>query len=181
MSRRGNGMTGLSVVRTLLLLAMFSSSSLLGITMALPVHAVVEPDEVMADPVLESRARHLSKELRCLVCQNQSIDDSNAELAQDLRRIVREQLLAGDTDQEVIAFITARYGDFVLLRPPIKPSTWGLWYGPLGILIVASLGLVVFLRRQRHESATGQVDPLNADEQAKLNEILAGGEAAEKS
>ena len=85
--------------------------------------AAVQPDEQLADPVLEARARDISAGLRCLVCQNQSIDDSDADLARDLRHLVRERLRAGDTDQEVIAFMTARYGDFVLLKPPVRPGT----------------------------------------------------------
>ncbi|RME62068.1 MAG: cytochrome c-type biogenesis protein CcmH, partial [Alphaproteobacteria bacterium] len=95
----------------------------LGLAMARPVVAV-EPDERLADPVLEARARAISQELRCLVCQNQSIDDSNAPLARDLRLLVRERLQAGDSDEEAVAFIVARYGDFVLLRPPLKPVTY---------------------------------------------------------
>ena len=84
--------------------------------------------------MLEQRARALSRQLRCLVCQNQSIDDSDADLAHDLRQLVRERLVAGDSDAEIIAFLTARYGDFVLLKPPVEPATWGLWFGPLALL-----------------------------------------------
>ena len=108
----------------------------------------VEPDEVLDDPVLEGRARDLSQELRCLVCQNQSIDDSNAELAKDLRVIVRERLVEGDTNEEVLDFVVARYGDYVLLRPPVKPETYALWFGPAIIVLVAAIGMFVWLRRQ---------------------------------
>ncbi|RVU36513.1 cytochrome c-type biogenesis protein CcmH [Hwanghaeella grinnelliae] len=108
----------------------------------------VQPDEVLDDPVLEGRARDLSKELRCLVCQNQSIDDSNAELAKDLRVIVRERLVEGDSNDEVLDFVVARYGDYVLLRPPVKPGTYLLWFGPAAILLIAGIGVAVWLRRQ---------------------------------
>jgi len=90
----------------------------------------VEPNEVLVDPVLEARARALSKNIRCLVCQNQSIDSSNASLAKDLRVIVRERLIAGDNDIQILDFLVARYGDYALLKPPIKPTTYALWYGP---------------------------------------------------
>ena len=96
--------------------------------------AAVEPDEILADAALEARARDISKELRCLVCQNQSIDDSNAKLARDLRLLVRERITKGDSNRQVIAYIVARYGDFVLLKPPFKATTWALWLGPPLIL-----------------------------------------------
>jgi cytochrome c-type biogenesis protein CcmH len=138
--------------------------------------AATSPDEVLADPALEERARALSRQLRCLVCQNQSIDDSDAELARDLRQIVRERLVAGDSDAEIIAFLTARYGDFVLLRPPVKPATWGLWFGPLAVLLVAGGGIVLYLRRRRpHDSASA---PLDAAERARLDALM--GEAADR-
>jgi cytochrome c-type biogenesis protein CcmH len=95
----------------------------------------VLPAERLADPALEARARALSQELRCLVCQNQSIDDSNADLAHDLRVLVRERLVAGDSDANVLAYLTSRYGDYVLLRPPVKPATWALWFGPPALLL----------------------------------------------
>lgn len=136
------------------------------------VLAAMDADEVLDDPVLESRARALSKELRCLVCQNQSIDDSNADLARDLRRLVRERLIAGDSDEDIIAFATDRYGDFVLLRPPMKPSTWALWYGPPAIFVIAAIGLVSYMRRRRHEPAVAPIDDLSADEQARLDRLL---------
>jgi len=136
------------------------------------VTAATSPDEVLDDPELERRARALAKELRCLVCQNQSIDDSDADLARDLRRLVRERLLAGDSDDDIIEFVTQRYGDFVLLRPPMKPSTWGLWYGPPAIMIVAGITVVFYVRRRRSEPETAVVDELSDEEQAKLDRLL---------
>jgi cytochrome c-type biogenesis protein CcmH len=140
------------------------------------VHAATSPDEILADPVLEQRARALAKQLRCLVCQNQSIDDSNAELAHDLRQIVRERLVAGDSDQEVLDFLTARYGDFVLLKPPVEPATWGLWFGPLALLLVAGGGIVVYLRRRPPRETTSA--PLSAEERARLDALMS--EAADR-
>jgi cytochrome c-type biogenesis protein CcmH len=133
--------------------------------------AATSPDEILADPVLEQRARGLAKQLRCLVCQNQSIDDSDAELAHDLRALVREQLQAGASDQEILAFLTARYGDFVLLKPPVEPATWGLWFGPLALLLVAGAGIVVYLRRR--PSAAAASAPLSAEERARLDALMA--------
>ena len=112
-----------------------------------PVPAV-EPDEILADPVLEARARDISRNLRCLVCQNQSIDDSNADLARDLRIVVRDRLVAGESNDQVIAFITARYGDFVLLRPPFKPTTWLLWLGPGIVFVLGAMATIVWFRRR---------------------------------
>jgi cytochrome c-type biogenesis protein CcmH len=133
--------------------------------------AATSPDEILADPALEQRARGLAKQLRCLVCQNQSIDESDAELAHDLRALVREQLQAGASDQEILAFLTARYGDFVLLRPPVQPATWGLWFGPLALLLVAGGGVVVYLRRRGPRDAANP--PLTEAEQARLDALMA--------
>jgi cytochrome c-type biogenesis protein CcmH len=137
---------------------------------ATAAHAATSPDEVLADPALEQRARALGKQLRCLVCQNQSIDDSDADLARDLRLLVRERLVAGDSDAAIIEFLTARYGDFVLLRPPVRPATWGLWFGPLLLLVAAGAGIVIFLRRRR--AAVTAAAPLSAEEQARLDALL---------
>ncbi len=120
--------------------------SLVLIDAAFPALAV-NPNEVLADPVLESRARDISKGLRCLVCQNQSIDDSNADLARDLRLLVRERLVAGDTNDQVVSYIVSRYGDFVLLKPPFKASTMVLWIGPLFIAVLGFLAVILFFRR----------------------------------
>src|SRR6266571_430198 len=108
----------------------------------------VQPDEILTDPALEGRARVLSKELRCMVCQNQSIDDSDAPLARDLRLLVRERLQSGDSDQQVIDFLVARYGQFVLLNPRFNWFTWALWLGPPGVLIGGAIALVLLARRR---------------------------------
>ncbi|MEZ5933707.1 MAG: cytochrome c-type biogenesis protein [Alphaproteobacteria bacterium] len=143
-----------------------------GLVGAPPAAAATNPDEILDDPVLELRARELSKELRCLVCQNQSIDDSDADLAHDLRQLVRERLLAGDSDEEVIAFVTERYGDFVLLRPPIRPSTWGLWYGPPAIFGLAAIAIVFYMRRRRSDPVQAPAEDLSAEEQTRLDRLL---------
>jgi cytochrome c-type biogenesis protein CcmH len=134
----------------------------------------VEPDEMLADPVLEQRAREISRELRCLVCQNQSIDDSDADLARDLRLLVRERLLAGDSDAQVIDYIAARYGDFVLLDPPVKPATWALWFGPALLLLAAGLATLRYLRRREGAAAPAPLDPA---ERRRLDTLIgeAGG------
>lgn len=121
--------------------------------LALPA-AAVEPSEMLADPVLEARARHLSEGLRCLVCRNQSIDDSNAELARDLRVLLRERLMAGDTDEQAIAYLVGRYGNYILLQPPLMASTVLLWVGPALLLVLAVAGFAVVWRRQGKTAAT---------------------------
>ncbi len=136
----------------------------------------VEPDEVLDDPVLEGRARELSKEIRCLVCQNESIDSSNAQLAKDLRVIVRERLVAGDSDQEVYDYLVARYGDFVLLRPPMRPETYFLWYGPAVVLLLGAAGVGVYFMRLKKRAASEAPAPLSAQEQDRLAQLLAGSE-----
>jgi cytochrome c-type biogenesis protein CcmH len=113
------------------------------------VALAVRPDEMLSDPALEARAREIGQSLRCLVCQNQSIDDSDADLAHDLRLIVRQRLMIGDSDEGVRRYIVARYGDYVLLKPPFKPETYALWLGPLALLIAASLGIFFFYRKQK--------------------------------
>jgi cytochrome c-type biogenesis protein CcmH len=138
---------------------------------AAPARAVVDPDEMLKDPAQEARARALSKQLRCLVCQNQSIDDSNAPLARDLRRLVRERIAKGDTDAQVIAFLVARYGDFVLLKPPVGPGTWLLWFGP-GLFL---LGGAAFLWRRARLAQSRREDapaPLSDAERAALDRVL---------
>ena len=132
----------------------------------------VEPGEVLNDPALEARARHLSQELRCLVCQNQSIDDSNAELARDLRVLVRERLAAGDTDAAVLAFVEARYGEFVLLRPRLRPHTILLWLTPL-MLLAGTAILILRRARTRARTAAADTTPLSPDEQRRLDKLLA--------
>lgn len=118
----------------------------------------VLPDEVLADKVLEARARTISKDLRCLVCQNQSIDDSNAPLAKDLRIIVRERLTAGDSDAQIFDYVVARYGDYVLLQPPLQSDTLLLWGGPF-LILAFSLGLVaLYLRKQQVPEDLSEVE-----------------------
>ena len=145
-------------------------TSILFVVMLLPVSAkAVLPDEILNDPALESRARTLSLELRCLVCQNQSIDDSNADLARDLRVLVRQRLLIGDTDQEVLEHIRARYGDFVLLNPPVQSSTYLLWYGPV-IFLLLGIGLVFLTLRRRNLVPVD--NPLDESERVRLTGAL---------
>jgi cytochrome c-type biogenesis protein CcmH len=131
----------------------------------------LRPDEILGDPALETRARDLGKQLRCLVCQNQSIDDSEADLARDLRRIVRERLSDGASDRDVLAFVVARYGDYVLLNPPVKATTWALWFGPPAILGLGIVGMAVYLRR-RSRAPSVAADPLSPAEQSRLAAIL---------
>ena len=145
---------------------------LLLVAAAVPARAV-EPDEILADPALEQRARSLSAEIRCVVCQNESIDSSNAEIARELRVLVRERLVAGDSDRQVFDYLVARYGDFVLLRPPMKPSTYLLWFGPLAILLLGIVAVAVFFRRQR--AAAEPASALSAEETARLTKLLDDG------
>jgi cytochrome c-type biogenesis protein CcmH len=138
--------------------------------LAAPVWAV-QPDEVLDDPALEARARELSKDLRCLVCRNESIDESNAELARDLRLLVRERLVAGDSNEDAKAFIVDRYGEYVLLRPTATGANWLLWSaGPLMLLIAAGLGFGYL--RTRSSVPVPSEDRLSNDEQARLDKIL---------
>ena len=128
----------------------------------------VEPDEILADPALEHRARALSTELRCVVCQNQSIDDSEAPLARDLRLLLRERLSAGDSDEAAKAYLVARYGDFVLLKPPFNTTTLFLWLGPF--LILAAGALYLLLSRRR-EAAPAEA-PISPEEAEKLKKLI---------
>lgn len=144
---------------------------LLILMMSTPVLAV-QPDEILDDPVMEARARVISKVLRCLVCRNENIDDSNAELARDLRLLVRERLVAGDTDQEVEDFIVERYGEYVLLMPVFNLSNAMLWFaGPI-LLIVGGRITMVFIRRR--STATAMSENLTDGEQKKLDAVLKG-------
>ena len=139
-------------------------------------HALaVQPDEILSDPKLEIRARALSRELRCMVCQNQSIDDSDAPLARDLRLLVRERLTAGDSDRQVLDFLTARYGDFVLLKPRLGWDTAALWFAPAIVLAIGAGALVVLLRRRRGAEPAASEPALTAAEQARLTELIGGG------
>jgi cytochrome c-type biogenesis protein CcmH len=140
------------------------------------VALAVQPDEILTDPALEGRARTLSKELRCMVCQNQSIDDSDAPLARDLRLLVRERLKEGDSDRQVIDFLVARYGEFVLLKPRLSLHTALLWFGPPVLLCGGALALFVIARRRSRRGPDEQVKPEGGDltpaEQARLAELL---------
>jgi cytochrome c-type biogenesis protein CcmH len=142
-------------------------AALLALAVAAPACAI-EPQERLTAPALEARARTLGQELRCLVCQNESIDDSNADLARDLRTLVRERLTAGDSDQQVLGFVTARYGDYVLLRPPIRAGTLVLWFGPV-VLLVAAIIAMMLLRRHR---AKAEPAPLSSEEDRRLARLL---------
>jgi cytochrome c-type biogenesis protein CcmH len=145
----------------------------LAIGLAATTVGAVEPDEVLKDPVLEARAREIGKELRCLVCQNQSIDDSDADLARDLRVLVRERLTNGDSNQQVVDYVVSRYGDFVLLKPPFKASTYALWLGPATLATIGVIAVVVFYRRRGAASvAAGAPPPLSEAEKSRLAGLL---------
>jgi cytochrome c-type biogenesis protein CcmH len=135
-----------------------------------------EAQPMAADPQLEERVMRLSQQLRCLVCQNETLADSQADLAADLRDQIREQMRAGKSDQEIVAFLTARYGDFVLYRPPVKPKTYLLWFGPFILLVV---GLVILFRyvRQRRELIVDA--PLSSEERQRAEELLKGAPGKE--
>ncbi len=150
----------MSTVRALLFALVFALS------MAPDARAVL-PDEMLADPVLEQRAEDISKQLRCVVCQNQTIDDSNAPLAHDMRLLVRERLVAGDTDQQVVDYIVARYGHFVLLRPPFEANTWALWAAPFVVLLLTGGGLLLQMRGRPKAPA-----PLSSEERRQLQARL---------
>ena len=140
---------------------------------ALPAGAV-EPRERLAEPGLEARARAISAELRCLVCQNESIDESAADLAHDIRVLVRERLTAGDTDARVIQAVVDRYGAFVLLKPPVEPATYVLWFGPPALVVLGLLGTAIWLRRR--QAAAAETAPLSADESCRLDGLLRDNE-----
>ena len=155
-------------LRLSLVIAIFTA-----FTLSAPSLHAVQPDEVLEDPALEERARALSAGLRCLVCQNQSIDDSDAPLAKDLRVLVRERLLAGDSDKEIITFVVSRYGEFVLLKPRFTPYTWVLWLATPLLLILAIGGILsAYIRRA---TATAAPSALTESEQAQLNRLLDKG------
>jgi cytochrome c-type biogenesis protein CcmH len=139
------------------------------LSVASPAFAV-QPDEVLQDPALEARARALSEGLRCLVCQNQSIDDSEAPLAKDLRILVRERLKAGDSDQQIIDFIVSRYGEFVLLKPRFEPHTWLLWLAT-PLVLLAAAGAIIYGYRRR-ESVAEAPKPLTASEKRRLKRLV---------
>ncbi|WP_298262152.1 cytochrome c-type biogenesis protein [uncultured Litoreibacter sp.] len=133
--------------------------------------AAVEPDEVLSDPILEERARAISSKVRCVVCQNEPIDNSNAGVARDLRLLIRERLVAGDSDQEIFDFLVLRYGDFVLFKPPFKPSTYALWLGPFVILLIGGGAVVVSLARRPKGPAASAAD-LSVEEETELAKLM---------
>jgi cytochrome c-type biogenesis protein CcmH len=148
---------------------------ILALLLAAPAFAV-EPDEVLPDAALEQRAREISAVIRCVVCQNQSIDDSNAEIARDMRRAIRERLTKGDSDAAVVAFLRARYGDYVLLRPPFDPRTWALWLGPPLLLLLA--GYLLYRSAKGRAANAGRTPvELTAAERRRLDALLEDDEA----
>jgi len=153
------------MTRALLIAFAFAAAMAAGPALA------VRPDEMLADPGLEARARDVGRELRCLVCRNQSIDDSDADLAHDLRVLVRERIKGGDSDDQVVAYVRSRYGDFVLLRPPFEIGTLLLWGGPLLILLLGGGALARFYRSKGETAAP----PLSAEERQRLESVLGEG------
>jgi len=137
---------------------------------SLPQAHAVQPDEILSDPVLEARARELSGQMRCLVCQNQSIDDSDAPLAKDLRLLIRERLVQGETNEQVVSYLVSRYGEFVLLKPRLNASTALLWGGPFAILLIG--GLIIFMRRRKGSMLAEPEQALSEDEQSSLRKVL---------
>jgi cytochrome c-type biogenesis protein CcmH len=137
--------------------------------------SAVEPRERLADPAQEARARSISSQLRCLVCQNESIDDSGADLAHDIRVFVRERLTAGDTNAQAMQAIVSRYGSFVLLKPPVEPATYLLWYGPPLLLAAGLAGTLVWLKRR--QSTPADIAPLNPEESRRLEGLMRGTDA----
>ncbi|AYM56676.1 cycL protein [Agrobacterium fabrum] len=156
----GTGMRECVVALCLLLALIFAAAS--------PALAF-NPDEVLKDPVLEQRARNLTSQLRCMVCQNQSIDDSNAELARDLRVLVRERLVQGDSDKAVIDYVVSRYGEFVLLKPRLSLRTLLLWGAPIGLTLAGILAVFVFSRRRATQE---RPQKLSADEEARIRNLI---------
>ena len=148
-----------------------AANVLLALSLVTPAGAM-QPDEVLPDPRLEARARSISEGLRCLVCQNQSIDDSDAPLARDLRVLVRDRLKVGDSNAEVEDYVARRYGEFVLLRPVMAPHTMLLWFGPLLVLAAGVLGLVLARRRR-----PAPIKPLTSAEEARLRAIVERGQS----
>ena len=143
--------------------------ALLLLMLLAPAAHAVEPGERLADPALEARARALSEELRCMVCQNETIDESSAPLAHDLRVLLRQRIAAGDSDAQAVKFITDRYGDFVLLKPPVEPATYILWFGPIAVLLLAAGGATIYLRRRK---AAAPAAPLSAAEERRVERLL---------
>lgn len=138
----------------------------------------VEPDEMLSNPALEARARVISKELRCMVCQNESIDESQAPLARDLRLLVRRRIMAGDSDKQIVDFLVSRYGEFILLKPPLSWNTVALWGAPPALLILGILMIVVVERRRASGRLPSEPAKLSAAEESRLAEIVRGDMAS---
>jgi cytochrome c-type biogenesis protein CcmH len=155
---------------------LYALTLLLTLFAAAPSRAV-EPDEMLSNPALEARARAISKELRCMVCQNESIDESQAPLAHDLRVLVRQRIMAGDSNQQIIDFLVSRYGEFILLRPPLSWNTLALWGAPPTLLLFGIVVMIAFERRRRAAKPAAAATKLSADEEARLAQILRGGTA----
>lgn len=145
--------------------ALIAAAILLG---AMQAALAVEPSEMLPNPALEARAEAIGKQLRCLVCQNESIEDSAADLAHDLRVLIRERLTAGDSDAQAIQYVTDRYGAFVLLKPPVEPATYLLWFSPFAILILGAIGAWFYLRRR----TAPPDEPLDLDQRRRLERLL---------
>ncbi|MGH6974388.1 MAG: cytochrome c-type biogenesis protein [Stellaceae bacterium] len=145
--------------------ALIAAAILLG---AMPAALAVEPGEMLKNPALETRAEAIGKQLRCVVCQNESIEDSGADLAHDLRVLIRERLTAGDSDAQTIKYVTDRYGEFVLLKPPVEPATYLLWFSPFAILILGAAGAWFYLRRR----PAPPDEPLDLDQRRQLERLL---------
>ena len=152
--------------------AKFALCAFIGLTLIAGSAFAVQPGEILKDPALEARARALSQELRCMVCQNQSIDDSDAPLAKDLRVLVRERLTAGDSDNQVINFLVARYGEFVLLKPRVSAHTLVLWLAPFAVVLIGAFGLILFLRRRGGGKGPPVQESLSPAEQLRIAELL---------
>jgi len=148
---------------------MRGAASLLALWLTALPAAAVEPDEVLADPALEARARELSRDLRCVVCRSENIDDSDSGIARDLRVLLRERLVAGDSNAEVMDFMVARYGEYVLLNPPARGANLVLWLAGPALLLLGGGGAVVYLRRRRGTEAVAALTP---EEEHRLDEIL---------
>jgi cytochrome c-type biogenesis protein CcmH len=152
--------------------------ALMMFTLALAASAyAVEPDEMLQDAHKEARARAITQELRCVVCQNQSVDDSNAPLAHDIRVLVRERIAAGDTDEQVIQFMVARYGNFILLRPPFQWDTLALWLGPAIFLLIGLATAVIYFRRRKGDGAI-EAPPLSPEEENAAAALVTGESAS---
>ena len=166
------------IKRVLLALLMVSATLAGSLFLTAPGFAV-EPSEVLDDPALEARARVVGRDLRCVVCQNQSIDDSNAELARDMRVLVRKRILNGDTNQQVTDYMVDRYGDYVLLDPPFKTRTLVLWLGPIAFAVFGAGGVFMFYRNRRKATPENAPDaqPLSADEHAKIDALMKDADA----